>query len=126
MTKRKISDKGSDEMRPVLNEGVFMGSFNFNLAKMHQMIMSGLVQKEAMKREFTNVLFDTNNNRIYTVPDFGKDMRAICNGRMDLPEIAAVLKTGYQISQEEAESKCTNLLNGLIERNIVVSGSKKG
>ncbi len=129
MTTRKISGKqtsGADDFRPVLNEGVFMGSFGFNLAKIHQMIMTGNAQKDVMQRESTNVLFDTNNNRIYTVPDFGKDVLATCSGEMNLSEIADALKTRYKISHEEAESKCMNLLNRLIERNIVVSGIRKG
>lgn len=102
---------------PVLNEGVFAGTFNFNLAKIIHEIMAGNTLN--LQKENTNVLFDTNNNRIFTVTDFAKFILDICKGELNLSEIANIIEARYNLPHSEAEVKCKNLLTGLMEKNII-------
>ena len=113
---RKTAAKTSK--RPVLNEGVFIGTFNFNLA---QIIHSGLMGKTPgnIQKEKVNVLFDTNNNRIFTISDLAKDILDKSNGKSNMAEIIDLIKEKYQFPHSEAESKCKSFLNGLIEKNIM-------
>jgi radical SAM superfamily enzyme YgiQ (UPF0313 family) len=103
---------------PMLNKGVFLGTFNFNLAQIIHIMMSGNVLKN-LQHERVNVLFDTNNNRVFTVTDFAKYMLCSCNGKLNLSEIIDIIKEKYQLPESEAESKCKNFLSGLIEKNII-------
>ncbi len=103
---------------PMLREGVFAGAFNFNLARINRDLMSGNVS-HSLDKERTNVLFDTNSNRIFTVPDFAKDILDSCNGKSDLSEIVDIIQGKYRLSRSEAEFKCKDFLNGLVEKNIL-------
>jgi hypothetical protein len=105
-------------IHPILNEGIFIGTFNFNLA---QIIHSGLSGKtsENIRTEKVNVLFDIDNNRIFTITDLAKDIICKSNGGSTIPEIIEHVKEKYQIPYTEAKSKCESFLNGLIEKNIV-------
>jgi hypothetical protein len=105
-------------IHPILNEGIFIGTFNFNLA---QIIHSGLSGKtsENIRTEKVNVLFDIDNNRIFTITDLAKDIICKSNGGSTIPEIIELIKEKYQIPYTEAKSKCESFLNGLIEKNIV-------
>lgn len=102
---------------PVLNEGVFAGTFNFNLAKIIHEIMAGNTLN--LQKENTNVLFDTNNNRIFTVTDFAKFILDICKGELNLSEIVNIIEARYNLPHSEAEVKCKNLLTGLMQKNII-------
>ncbi len=123
--KKKLDEKPidvngeNDEFYPSLNEGVFAGTFNFNWAQLHHAMMSGGVFENGLHRERTNVLFDTNNNRIFTIPDFAKDILDTCNGRSNLPEIIKIIKDKYQLAYPDAEFKIRNFLKGLIDKNII-------
>ncbi len=111
------------ELYPVLNEGVFIGTFNFNWAQLHQAMMTGNALKK-MQMEKTNVLFDTNNNRILTISGFVKDLLINCNGKSNLSEIINMIKEKHQLDSFDAEIKTRNLLQGLIDKNII--SSRKG
>ncbi len=118
--KPAILDPKNNELYPMLNEGGFVGTFNFNLAQIINVMMSGNILKSALHRERVNVLFDTNNNRIFTVTDFAKDILDSCNGKINLPKIIDIITKKYQMPESEAEFKCKNFLNGLIDKNIIV------
>ncbi len=107
-----------DDFHPVLNEGIFIGTFNFNLA---QIIHSGLSGKMSgnIRNEKVNVLFDINNNRIFTVSDLAKDIICKSNGGSTISEIIDHIKEKHQIPHNEAKSKSKSFLNGLLEKNIV-------
>jgi hypothetical protein len=122
--KPSFIDPASDEYYPFLGEGVFVGRFNFNLAQLIHAMMSGNGSKNEMQRESTNVLFDTDNNRIFTVTDFARDVLDRCDGEHKLSEIIRFIKEKYQMSFPDAESKCRNFLNGLIAKNIICSNTK--
>jgi len=119
--RRKNREKKSSRkksLHPVLNEGIFIGTFNFNLA---QIIHSGLAGKMPgnIQKEKVNVLFDTDNNRIFTISDLAKDIMDRSNGESNLPQIIDFIKEKYQLPYGEAESKCKSFINGLMEKNIV-------
>lgn len=118
--RKKSKQKGITGLKhhPVLKEGVFVGEFNFNLAKMIHDVMAGNSLKNHQKEKAT-VLFDTNNNRIFTITDFAKDIVVNCNGKSRVLEIVKMIREKYQLSQAEAEIKCRTLLNGLMEKNIL-------
>ncbi|MCZ7355972.1 MAG: PqqD family peptide modification chaperone [Candidatus Methanoperedens sp.] len=117
-------DPANNEYYPFLGEGVFAGRFNFNLAQLIHAMMSGNGLKNKMQRERTNVLFDTDNNRIFTVTDFARDVLDRCDGEHKLSEIIGFIKGKYQMSFPEADSKCRNFLNGLIAKNIICSNTE--
>jgi radical SAM superfamily enzyme YgiQ (UPF0313 family) len=103
---------------PTLNEGIFIGTFNFNLA---QIIHSGLSGKMSgnIRKEKVNVLFDIDNNRIFTITELAKDIIGKSNGESTVSEIIGHIKEKYQIPYNESKSKCESFLNGLIDKNIV-------
>jgi radical SAM superfamily enzyme YgiQ (UPF0313 family) len=103
---------------PTLNEGIFIGTFNFNLA---QIIHSGLSGKMSgnIRKEKVNVLFDIDNNRIFTITELAKDIIGKSNGGSTVSEIIYHIKEKYQIPYNESKSKCESFLNGLIDKNIV-------
>ncbi|MFZ2411886.1 MAG: radical SAM protein [Candidatus Methanoperedens sp.] len=108
-----------NEIHPELNEGIFVGTFNFNLAQIIHTMLAGNALNNGLQKERTNVLFDTNNNRIFTITDFAKDLLDRSNGRLNISEISDIIKDKYQMTHTEAEIKCKNFLNGLMERNII-------
>ncbi|VVB56143.1 Coenzyme PQQ synthesis protein D (PqqD) [uncultured archaeon] len=118
--RKKTANKSTKKSgsQPVLNEGVFIGTFNFNLA---QIIHSGLTGNKPgnLQKEKVNVLFDIDNNRIFTISDLARDILDKSNGESTISEIIDLIKQKYQIPFTEAESKCNGFLNGLIEKNIV-------
>ncbi len=117
--KQASSGLKDSKIFPSLNEGVFAGTFNFNLAKIIHSGMAGNISENGLKTERTNILFDTNNNRIFTVTDFAKDILDNCSGRANLSDIINKLKEKYRMHHNEADLKCKNFLDGLIEKNIV-------
>ncbi len=114
--KNKHAAKGSDF--PALSEGVFAGTFNFNLAQIIHTMLAGNALNN-LQKERTNVLFDTNNNRIFTITDFAKDILDNCKGKLSLSEIIDLIKKKHQLPYSEAEFKCKNFLKGLIEKKII-------
>ncbi|MDO9099046.1 MAG: PqqD family protein, partial [Candidatus Methanoperedens sp.] len=82
-------------------------------------MLAGNSLDNSLQKERTNVLFDTNNNRIFTITDFAKDLLDRSNGRLNLSEIIDIIKDKYQMTHTEAESKCKNFLNGLMEKNML-------
>ena len=117
--KNKPSVAGDYEFRPALNEGIFVGTFNFNLAQIIHSMLAGISPDNGLRKERTNVLFDTNNNRIFTITDFAKDLLERSDGRLNLSEISDIIKDKYRMTHAEAGVKCKNFLNGLMERNII-------
>ncbi len=115
---QKNKPAAKDNDFPALSEGIFVGTFNFNLAQIIHTMLAGNALNN-LQKERTNVLFDTNNNRIFTITDFAKDILDNCNGKLSLFEITGVIKKKYQLPYSEAEFKCKNFLNGLIEKNII-------
>ena len=115
-TAQRSMKKG--DLHPILNEGIFIGTFNFNLA---QIIHSGLSGKMSgtIQKEKVNVLFDIDNNRIFTISGLAKDIISKSNGGSTISEIIDLIKEKYQIPHNEAKTKCESFLNGLIEKNIV-------
>ncbi len=112
----------NNEFYPVLNTGVFAGTFNFNWGKiMHDVIMKGHSLDSSAQRELTHVLFDTNNNGIFTISGFIKDILDRSNGELKLSEIIGMIKDRYQLTHNDAESKCKNTLRGLIEKSIITA-----
>src|SRR5659263_200186 len=105
-------------LHPTLNEGVFIGTFNFNLA---QIIHSGLSGKMPgnIRKEKVHVLFDIDNNRIFTITELAKDIISKSNGGSTISEIIDHIQEKYQIPYNEAKYKCESFLKGLIEKNIV-------
>jgi hypothetical protein len=114
--KNKPAAKVSDF--PALSEGIFAGTFNFNLAQIIHTMLAGNALNN-LQKERTNVLFDTNNNRIFTITDFAKDILDNCKGKLSLSEIIDVIKKKHQLPYSEAEFKCKNFLKGLIEKKII-------
>ncbi len=117
--RKKNTARSNNEFFPALKEGIFAGRFNFNLALLIHTMMAGNTLKDSLKKEPTNVLFDTNNNRIFTISDFAKDILDRCNGKSNLQEIVGIIKEKYRMTYDESQSKCQNFLDGLIEKNIV-------
>jgi hypothetical protein len=114
-----ISTKTND-FHLILNEGIFIGTFNFNLAQIIYSSLSGKMSGN-IRQEKVNVLFDIDNNRIFTITDLAKDIIGKSNGGSTLSGIIDFIKEKYQIPQNEAKSKCEGFLNGLIDKNIVHS-----
>ncbi|HEY9246452.1 MAG TPA: PqqD family peptide modification chaperone [Candidatus Methanoperedens sp.] len=128
---KKKSDKKADiqfmknnVLYPSLKEGIFINTFNFNWARLHHAMMAEEVLKDDMREERTNVLFDTDNNRIFSVPEFAKDILIRCNGKENLSEIIDKSKGKYQLTYAEAEFKIRNFLQGLIDKNIISTNTK--
>jgi anaerobic magnesium-protoporphyrin IX monomethyl ester cyclase len=103
---------------PILNEGIFIGTFNFNLAQIIQSSLSGKMPGN-IRNEKVNVLFDIDNNRIFTISDLAKDIIGKSNGGSTISEIIDHIKEKYKITYTEAKSKCESFLNGLIDKNII-------
>lgn len=110
-----------NEVYPVLCEGVFTGTFCFNLAEIIHNTMAG-IQGGGSQRNLTNVLFDTNNNRVFTITEFAKDILAMVDGKHGLSRIITEISEKYRIPYGVAEIKCMSFLNGLVEKKIVEMG----
>jgi hypothetical protein len=95
-----------------------VGTFNFNLARIIHALMAGNVNT-SLQGERANVLFDTNNNRVFTVTDFAKDVLDRSRGKLNLSEIIEMLKEKYQLTYADAEFKSKNLLQDLRNKNII-------
>ncbi|MCX9012547.1 MAG: PqqD family peptide modification chaperone [Candidatus Methanoperedens sp.] len=107
-----------------IKEGVFVGTFNFNLAQIIHDMMAGSAQKNGLAQERVNVLFDTNNNRVFTVTDFARDILEMSRGESKVSEIVESIKEKYKLPNDEAESKCKSLLQGLMDRNIIYAKNR--
>lgn len=104
---------------PSLMDGVFVGVFNFNLAKLIHIFMSGEALDSSLKKELTNVVFDTGNNRIFSVTDFAMDILERCDGRSKIPEMIEAVSKKFGIPYADAGSRCYGLLDGMQEKNII-------
>ncbi len=72
-------------------EMIFAGTFNFNLAKIIHSAMAGNMPENGLKTERVNILFDTNDNRIFTITDFAKNILDYCNGRANLSNLSYII-----------------------------------
>jgi radical SAM superfamily enzyme YgiQ (UPF0313 family) len=106
---------------PSLGEGVFVGTFNFNLAEIIHNSMAGIKGGNS-QRNLTNVLFDTNNNRVFTITGFAKDILVMSDGHQELSGIITELCKKYSMHYDEAEMKCVVFLDGLVEKKMVNLG----
>lgn len=88
---------------------------------MHDVMFKGNSLDSYAQREITNVLFDTNNNGIFTVSGFIKDILDRSDGESKLSDIIAIIKDRYQMTREDAESKSKNTLQELIEKRIITA-----
>lgn len=112
------NDQRSTGFNPVLNDGVFIGTFNFNWGKIMYEVKMNELQSSSAKPEKTHGLFDINN-RFLTISDLAKDILDMCDGRAGIPDIVEAIRIKYQLSQEEAEAKCQSLLDSFYEKNII-------
>lgn len=109
------------EIYPTINEGVFVGVFNFNLAQIIRTMLTGNILEDDLQKQRTNILFDTNDNRIFTLTNFAKDTLEKSDGKLNLSEIIDKIIEKYQMPYSQAELKCKTFLQGLIEKNIVLA-----
>ncbi len=123
--KKNIASVTGNEPYPSLMDGVFVGVFNFNLARLIHIFMAGEAPGSSMKKELTNVVFDTANNRIFTVTDFAMDIIERCDGRSTMPEIIQAISKKFQMPYGEAGSRCITLLDSLQEKNIICYNSSR-
>ncbi len=82
--------------------------------------MAGNILENGLQKEKTNVLFDINSNRVFTITDFAKNILDMSDGESNLSEIIDTIKERYKMPYDEAESKCKNFLQGLIDKNIII------
>ncbi|MFH0904353.1 MAG: PqqD family peptide modification chaperone [Methanobacteriota archaeon] len=108
-----------NEPYPSLMDGVFVDVFNFNLAKLIHIFMAGETLGSSIKKERTNVVFDTGNNRIFTVTDFAMYILGGCDGRLSIPEIIEAISKKFQMPYAEAGSRCIALLDSFAEKKII-------
>ena len=102
---------------PVLNDGVFVGTFNFNWGRIMHDVMMKEHQGSSAKPEKTHGLFDINN-RFLTISDIAKDILDMCDGKTGIPDIIEAIKIKYQLSQGDAEARCQSLLESFYQKNI--------
>ncbi len=112
------TDKRSTGIYPVLNDGVFVGTFNFNWGKIMHEVKMNEHQRSSAKPEKTHGLFDINN-RFLTISDLAKNILDMCNGKSGIPDIVEAIRIKYQLSQGEAEARCKSLLDSFYEKNII-------
>ena len=74
---------------------------------------------EKISREKANVLFDIDNNRIFTISDLAKDILNKRNEKINISEIIEFIREKYHLSGNDAELKCKGFINGLIEKRIM-------
>lgn len=106
------------ESFPVLNEGVFVGTFKFNWGKIMHDVMINEHLGSSAKPEKTHGLLDINN-RFLTISDIAKYILDMCNGKTGIPDIVEAIRVKYQLSQGEAEARCKSLLDNFYEKNII-------
>lgn len=121
--KNSMKGKGAIEkdktgLYPILNDGVFIGTFNFNWGKIMHDVMMKEHSGSSVKPERTHGLFDINN-RFLTISDLAKDILDRCDGKSDAHAIIEALKTKYRLPQGEAEARCRRLLDSFYEKNII-------
>jgi anaerobic magnesium-protoporphyrin IX monomethyl ester cyclase len=113
------ADAMVNEPYPSLRKGVFARKFNFNLARLIHVFMAGETLDNSMKKEMTNVVFDTGNNRIFSVTDFAMDIIDRCDGRSSMPEIIEAISKKFRMPYGEAGSRCIALLDSFAEKKII-------
>ncbi|VVB85902.1 Radical SAM superfamily protein [uncultured archaeon] len=118
----KKSMKGAvdqeNRLYPVLNDGVFVGTFNFNWGKIMHEVMTKEHPGISAKPERTNGLFDINN-RFLTISDLAKDILDMCDGKSDIHDIIEAVRIKYQLPQGEGEARCLKLIESFYEKNII-------
>jgi radical SAM superfamily enzyme YgiQ (UPF0313 family) len=111
-------DQKISRLYPILNDGVFVGTFNFNWGRIMHDVMMNEHQGSSAKPEKTHGLFDMNN-RFLTISDLAKDILDMCDGKTDIPEIIEAVRIKYQMSLDEAASRCQKLLESFYEKNMI-------
>jgi hypothetical protein len=111
-------DQKISRLYPVLNDGVFVGTFNFNWGRIMHDVMMNEHQGSSAKPEKTHGLFDMNN-RFLTISDLAKDILDMCDGKTGIPEIIEAVRIKYQMSLDEAASRCQRLLESFYEQGIL-------
>jgi len=91
--RRKNSGKKSSRKSLYIrfSRGIFIGTFNFNPCANNPFRSFRKNAGKYSKRK-VNVLFDTDNNRIFTISDLAKDIMDRSNGESNLPQIIDLLK----------------------------------
>ena len=112
------TDQRIMESYPVLNDGIFIGTFNFNLGKIMHEVMINEHQNSSAKPEKTHSLFDINN-RVLTISDIAKDILDRCDGRSGILEIIEAISIKYHLPQDEAAFKCQSLIKSFYEKKII-------
>lgn len=102
---------------PVLNDGVFVGTFNFNWGRIMHDVMMKEHQGSSAKPEKTHGLFDINN-RFLTISDIAKDILDMCDGTKGITDIIEAVRIKYQLSQGDAEARCQSMLESFYQKNI--------
>jgi len=118
MKRPGTADKRNMGSYPVLNDGVFMGTFNFNWGKIMHEVMINEHKGSNARPEKTHGLFDINN-RFLTISDLAKDILDMCNGNSGIPEIIEAARIKYQLSHGDAEARCMSLFKSFYEKNII-------
>lgn len=116
--RKQIETNSLKKNRPLLNEGIFIGTLNFNLAQIIHSDLRGN-DPEIIKNEKSNIIFDIENNRIFTISDFAADILKKSDGKSDLFEIIDAVKEKYLLSSVEADAKCRSFLNNMKEKKII-------
>ncbi len=111
-------DQKISRQYPVLNDGVFVGTFNFNWGKIMHDVLMNEHQGSSAKPEKTHGLFDINN-RFLTISDLAKDILDMCDGKSGLPDIIEAARIKYQLWQGDAEARCMSLFKSFYEKNII-------
>ncbi len=120
---KSMKSMGTTDLRnmgsyPVINDGVFVGTFNFNWGKIMHDVMINEHQVGSAKPEKTHGLFDIKN-RFLTISDLAKDILDRCDGKSGIPEIIEAMRIKYHLSQNEAAFKCQSLIKSFYEKNII-------
>lgn len=112
------TNQGNTGSYPALNDGVFVGTFNFNWGKIMHDVMMKEHQGSSAKPEKTHGLFDINN-RFLTISDIAKDILDRCDGKTGIPDIVEAIRIKYQMPQGDAEARCQRLLKSFYEKKII-------
>lgn len=112
------TNQGNTGSYPALNDGVFVGTFNFNWGKIMHDVMMKEHQGNSAKPEKTYGLFDINN-RFLTISDIAKDILDMCDGTKGITDIIEAVRIKYQLSQGDAEARCQSMLKSFYEKNII-------
>ncbi len=112
------TNQGNTGSYPALNDGVFVGTFNFNWGKIMHDVMMTEHQGSSAKPEKTHGLFDINN-RFLTISNIANDILDRCDGKTGIPDIVEAMRIKYQLSQGDAEARCQRLLDSFYEKKII-------